>query len=135
MFAIFNQAERQVFGCDEAITAEIQDYNQARDAFANVSQGLADVNLKEIDRKIIEIIGKSERLLSAREITEQMNGRITQRRLYPHLHNLKAKGFIEEIEGKDEFRGFLVEQYKLTEEYLGNIPIDLPNGIDLMEIQ
>ncbi len=121
--AIFNQKDR--LGNSNVIIVHWEDYNIARDVFMNSYSGLADIPLKETDKRIIGVLDKSDNPLSAREITDALAGRISLQGLYKHLDNLKNNGILDGFELKDPF-GHVVTKYAVSEEYKDKSPIKLP---------
>jgi len=131
--AIFNQALR--YGhTTETIKAELADYDIAKEAFMHACSGVADVPLKQIDKKIIEVLKKADEPLSAREISVLMDGYITLKPLYPRLDNLANKGVLEVLELRESFsqlKNVPVTKYALSQEFTEKNPIKLPDSDDL----
>ena len=96
--------------------------------------GVADVPLKQIDKKIIEVLKKADEPLSAREISVLMDGYITLRPLYSRLDNLANKGVLEVLELRESFsqlKNVPVTKYALSQEFTEKNPIKLPDSDDL----
>jgi hypothetical protein len=121
--ALFNQNERQING--DVLIAESEDYDIAKDIFTNACSTCADIPLKDIDERIIKVLLKNNVPMSAKNITDELGGIITQANIYPHLRNLVAKEILNEL--TDRIGGYVVVHYVLSLEFLDKKPFELPN--------
>jgi len=121
---IFNQEIRRNHP-GEILRSTAEDYNSARDIFMNAYSKLSDIPLKDIPKRIIDILGRGDLPLSAREICDYLEGYISIQALYPHLNDLKFKEIIEEIMDRGAL-GKPTSKYALSEEYRDKKPFILP---------
>jgi len=131
--AVFHQDERRGHTTN-TIKAELEDYDIARECYMNAFKGVADIPLKPVDKKIVDVLEKAEEPIIVSKILEFIEGYLSKPSLYTHLKNLKNKGIIDEFEDKEAF-GFTknvpVTKYALSEEFKDKNPIKLPNSVDL----
>ena len=107
------------------LRATEEDYNSARDIFINAYSKLSDIPLKEIPKRIVNVMEKRETPLSANEICLALEGYVSIQGLYPHLHDLKFKEIINEITNKGEWEK-PTSKYVLSEEFKDKKPFELP---------
>lgn len=120
---IFNQANRKIEGID-ILRATPEDYNLARDIYTNAYSKLSDIPLKDIPNRIVSVMQKEDKPLSAREICDSLLGYVALQNLYPYLADLKYKEIVDEIMSKDAFRP--TSKFILSEEYKDKKPFNLP---------
>lgn len=105
--------------------AEPQDYDRAKDIFINSYSTCADIPLKDMNRRIVNILEKADRPLSAKNINDELGGIISLQNLYPKLRDLTGKEILEEQ--TDRTLGYVITNYVLSEEYKDKKPFFLPN--------
>ena len=105
--------------------AEPEDYERAKDIFMNAFSTCADIPLKDIDSRIVNILEKASVPMSAKNIHNELGGIIAIQNLYPRLRNLVAKEILEEQ--TDRIGGYVTQFYILTEEFREKKPFKLPN--------
>ena len=121
---IFNQFNRTGYNT-KILRAEPEDYNLARDVFMNAYTKLSDIPLKEVPKRVIKVLQKTDIPLTAKEICQNLKGYIAIQNLYPYLNDLKYKEIIQEVMDKDLF-DTPTTKYFLSEEYKENKPFELP---------
>jgi len=106
----------------------IEDYNRAKDIFMNALASAGKVSLREPDKDIVAVLKKTEEGLTVPEIWGEIEKgeKYNRKTIYNHIEKLEKA---EIIKGQQEriLGGYFVTKYKLTEEYLTNKPISLPN--------
>ncbi|MFH1591983.1 MAG: hypothetical protein ABIB47_01305 [Candidatus Woesearchaeota archaeon] len=127
--AILHQENREHHK-GEIIDAEWEDYDIAREPFMNSCSGAHSIPLKEIDKRIVGTLEKSDVPLSATEISKFTEKYITSRNLYNHLKDLANKDVLETFDLTDSW-GNAVLKYVVSEEYKDKTPIKLPDSSSL----
>jgi hypothetical protein len=122
---LFNQEERQRKGTGILI-AEPEDYDKAKDIFINAFSTSSTLPLKDIDERIVKVLEKSEKPLSAKQILNEMGGIITIQNLYPHLRSLVLTEILNELTDRDVFNN-ITTNFILSEEFKDKKPFVLPN--------
>ena len=117
------------FHNNERVTWE--DYDLAVRIFRNYRSGISSIPLKKEDQRIVKLLEESEEPLSAPEISINMEGYLTKRRVYDHLNNLENNEIIESFDLRDNF-GNPVKKYKISEEMKDKNPIQLPLSEELI---
>jgi len=117
------------FHNNERVTWE--DYDLAVRIFRNYRSGISSIPLKKEDQRIVKLLEDSEEPLSAPEISINMEGYLTKRRVYDHLNNLENNEIIESFDLRDNF-GNPVKKYKISEEMKDKNPIQLPLSEELI---
>lgn len=107
------------------IRAEPSDYNLAKDIFLNAYSTVSDILLKDIDRRIVDLLEKVDKPIQAREIVDMMGGIITIQGIYPHLADLTSKEILQEF--TERIVGHTSTTYALSEEMKDKKPFKLPN--------
>jgi len=115
---------------DGSIDATLEDYDIARFPFMKACSRISAIQLKTIDKKIIETLEKSPEPLGANEIGKFTAKYISRMTLYAHLNSLANTEVLETFELKDAF-GNAVTKYAISEEFRDKTPISLPASADL----
>ena len=126
---LFNQEHRKVGGLgglSAVLRAEPEDYNCAKDVFMNAFSTCSDIPLKDIDERIIKIMVREDKPLSAKRILDELGGIISIQALYPHLRDLTFKEVLNELTDRT-FGGYVLQTYTLSEEFKDKKPFVLPN--------
>ena len=122
---LFNQDMRDKLD-SSTLVAETEDYDRAKDIFVNAFSSCSEIPLKDIDRRIVTALEKSDEPLPARNILNEMGGIITLVGLYPHLRNLVQKEVLNELQDRDKWHN-VVTTFTLSEEFKEKKPFLLPN--------
>ena len=124
------QFQREVEG-EKYLIAEIEDYDKARNIFMNIQQGIGSIPLNRRQKDIVEVLQKSDDLLSLAEIQKQLKHYIAIQNFRPHLDSLVNLKVIEKHYDTDKINREIIK-YRLSEEYLNFEPIILPTGNDIL---
>lgn len=121
--AIFNQQKKQK--SKKEIVVDWEDYDLAVGIFRSYRSGVSSIPLKREDKKIIEVLEKSDEPLSVREIFGNMAEYLTQASIYKHLANLTNHEILESFDLRDSYNNPVIK-YQISDEFKDKNPIQLP---------
>lgn len=124
--AVFHQGNKKA----DEINATWEDYDLAVRIFSNYRSGVASIPLKKEDKKIIDVLEKSDEPLSAIEILKFLEGYLSRPIVYIHLKNLNNNDVLTSFDLRDSF-GNPVMKYAISEEFKDKNPIQLPLSDEL----
>jgi len=112
------------------INTNWEDYDLAVRIFRNYRSGVSSIPLKNEDKKIVEVLEKSDVPLGVKEITQRMEGVLTISNIYKHLDNLKENEIIDCFDSRDTFHN-QVKKYQISQEMQDKNPIELPDSSEI----
>jgi hypothetical protein len=121
---------QRVFDGDCLVATE-EDYDKARDVFMNIQRGVSSLPLNRRQKDIVEVLKKSEDMLSAAEIHGRLRNYLALTNIRPHINSLVNLRIIDKQNTQDSL-GREIIKYNLSEEYHNFKPIILPTSNDLL---
>jgi len=112
-------------------TTTWEDYDLAVRIFGNYRSGVSSIPLKPVDKRIIDLLEKDEKPLSAIEISANMEGYLSRMSVYNHLNNLENNEILNSLDLRDTFNN-PIKKYQISEEFKDKNPIQLPPSFEIM---
>lgn len=125
--AIFNKG---ILNKSGEVNITWEDYDLAVRVFSNYRSGVSSIPLKNDDKKIIELLEKSENPLTAKEISSGMEGYLNLPNVYKHLQHLTNNEILDSFSLRDNFNN-PITKYLISEDFKDKNPINLPDSSQL----